>query len=92
MQSLSESRGEGGGGVCKVTKPGFSNSAKRYCIHLAYSVLEPSLIKSALVYQYPYKEYFRSNTNIQESLYSYDNNMGYQKQVEFDRPGERSHE
>ena len=74
MQSLSESRGGS-----KVTKPSFSNSAKRYYSHLADSVLEPSLIKSALVYQYPYKEYFRSNTNIQESLYSHDNNMGYQK-------------
>ena len=53
MQSLSESRGGGGGS--KVTKPSFSNSAtpgaKRYYYHLADSVLEPSLIKSALVYQ-----------------------------------------
>ena len=47
--------GGGGGGVAKVTKPSFSNSAtpgaKRYYYHLADSVLEPSLIKSALVYQ-----------------------------------------
>ena len=51
MQSLSESRGGGS----KVTKPSLSNSAtpgaKRYYYHLADSVLEPSLIKSALVYQ-----------------------------------------
>ena len=60
-----------------MTKPGFSNSAKRYYSHLADSVLEPSLIKSALVYQYLFKKYFRSNTNIQESIYSHDNNMGY---------------
>ena len=67
MQSLSESRGGS-----KETKPSFSNSAKRYYSHLADSVLEPSLIKSALVYQYLYKKYFRSNTNIQESIYSHD--------------------
>ena len=70
MQSLSR-------GGSKVTKPSFSNSAKRYYSHLADSVLEPSLIKSALVYQYLYKKYFRSNTNIQESIYSHDNNACY---------------
>ena len=43
-----------------MTKPSFSNSAKRYYSHLADSVLEPSLIRSALVYQYLYKKYFRS--------------------------------
>ena len=62
----------------KVTKHSFSYSAKRYYSHLADSVLEPSLIKYALVYQYLCKKmYFRSNTNIQESIYSHDNNMGY---------------
>ena len=61
-----------------MTKHSFSNSLTRYYSHLADSVLEPSLIKSALVYQYLYKEYFRSNTGaIQESLSSHDNNMGY---------------
>ena len=40
----------------KVTKHSFSNSAKRYYCDLADSVLEPSLIKSALVYQYLYKK------------------------------------
>ena len=61
----------------KVKKHSFSNSAKLYYSHLADSVLEASLIKSALVYQYLFKKYFRSNTNIQESIYSHDNNMGY---------------
>ena len=61
----------------KVTKPSLSNSAKRYYSDLAESVLEPSLIKSALVFRYLYKKYFRSSTNIQESIYSHDNNTGY---------------
>ena len=64
-------------GGSKVKKHSFSNSAKLYYSHLADSVLEPSLIKSALVHQYLYKKYFRANTNIQESMYSHDNNIGY---------------